>query len=151
MVNNAKHFNDRKSQIYEDAERVRKTTFNYMVKNNPAYRDKQYAAIATPLPEATQNESNNTAKALDEAPPDISEEKAHDNTKNAIPATSASQDDGLAMEQPSKVEGDVSLDFTGKDLQEAQDMIISELIRYEERWDGHLEGYGSVANFDVAV
>lgn len=36
--------------IYEDAERLRKTASNWMVKHNPAYRDGNYVAIATPIP-----------------------------------------------------------------------------------------------------
>ena len=134
MVNNAKHFNDRKSQIYEDAERVRKTTFNYMVKNNPAYRDKQYAAIATPLPDEAQTENHNAAKIPEEAPQRESEGASQNKSNDVtLPAHSASQDDGLSGDQPSNNGEDTSLDFTGKDLQEAQEMIISELIRYEER------------------
>ncbi|KAF1360527.1 Bromodomain-containing protein [Lizonia empirigonia] len=50
LVNNAKAFNDKKSIIYEDAERLRKTASNWMVKHNPAYRDGNYVAVATPIP-----------------------------------------------------------------------------------------------------
>lgn len=50
LVNNAKAYNDKKSIIYEDAERLRKTASNWMVKHNPAYRDGSYVAVATPIP-----------------------------------------------------------------------------------------------------
>ncbi|KAJ4383049.1 hypothetical protein N0V86_002277 [Didymella sp. IMI 355093] len=50
LVNNAKAYNDKKSIIYEDAERLRKTASNWMVKHNPAYRDGNYVAVATPVP-----------------------------------------------------------------------------------------------------
>jgi hypothetical protein len=50
LVNNAKAYNDKKSVIYEDAERLRKTASNWMVKHNPAYRDGNYVAVATPVP-----------------------------------------------------------------------------------------------------
>lgn len=50
LVNNAKAYNDKKSVIYEDAERLRKTASNWMVKYNPAYRDGNYVAVATPIP-----------------------------------------------------------------------------------------------------
>ena len=133
MVNNAKHFNDRKSQIYEDAERVRKTTFNYMVKHNPAYRDKQYVAIATPLPEESQGLSGDTMEGS-ETTRRQSEEAAQENSNDEeLPAQSSSQDHVPGEDQSSKVEESRSLDFAGKDLQEAQEMIISELIKYEER------------------
>jgi hypothetical protein len=51
LVNNAKAFNNNKSDIFLDAERIRKMTSNYMVKHNPAYEDTKYSAFATPLPE----------------------------------------------------------------------------------------------------
>ncbi|KAI7781110.1 hypothetical protein LA080_015230 [Diaporthe eres] len=51
MVNNAKEFYSRGSQTYEDAERVRKATSNYMVKTNPAYKKiTNYAATPAPAP-----------------------------------------------------------------------------------------------------
>ena len=51
MVANAKLFNDKRSAIYEDAERVRKTASNFFTKHNPAYRDPTYQALATSVPE----------------------------------------------------------------------------------------------------
>lgn len=50
MVNNAKEYYPRHSQTYEDAERVRKATSNYMVKTNPAYKCQTYAATPAPIP-----------------------------------------------------------------------------------------------------
>ena len=133
MVNNAKHFNDRKSQIYEDAERVRKTTFNYMVKYNPAYRDKQYAAIATPLPEESQDGSRDAAEGSETSRHQSEEATPKDSNDEDLPGRSPSQDHGPREDQTVRSGEGVSLDFTGKDLQEAQEAIISELIRYEER------------------
>lgn len=52
LVQNAKDYYPRNSQIFEDAERVRKATSNYMVKTNPAYKlVPQYSAIPTPIPD----------------------------------------------------------------------------------------------------
>lgn len=51
MVNNAKEYYSRGSQTYEDAERVRKATSNYMVKTNPAYKKiPNYAATPAAAP-----------------------------------------------------------------------------------------------------
>jgi hypothetical protein len=51
MVQNAKDYYSKTSQIFEDAERVRKALSNYMVKTNPAYKlIPNYTATATPLP-----------------------------------------------------------------------------------------------------
>lgn len=51
MVSNAKEYYSKQSQTFEDAERVRKATSNYMVKTNPAYKKiPNYAATACPIP-----------------------------------------------------------------------------------------------------
>lgn len=50
MVSNAKEFYPRNTQIFEDAERVRKALSNYMTKTNPAYARGGYTAVPTPLP-----------------------------------------------------------------------------------------------------
>ncbi|KAF2403952.1 Bromodomain-containing protein [Trichodelitschia bisporula] len=54
MVANAKNFNDKRSDLYQDAERVRKTASNWMTRHNPAYLDPTYVAVATPLPDVPQ-------------------------------------------------------------------------------------------------
>lgn len=61
MVQNAKEYNATGSRIYEDAERIRKAISNFMPKHNPAYRDEEYRAIATPIP-------NSEEHSMDEAP-----------------------------------------------------------------------------------
>lgn len=51
MVMNAKEFYTKGSDVFEDAERVRKALSNYMTKTNPAYkRETGYSCIATPIP-----------------------------------------------------------------------------------------------------
>ncbi|THZ75589.1 Bromodomain-containing protein [Aureobasidium pullulans] len=50
MVSNAKQYNDDKSTVYQDAERIRKALSNFMTKHNPAYKDPNYVALPTPLP-----------------------------------------------------------------------------------------------------
>ena len=51
MVMNAKEFYNKGSDVFEDAERVRKALSNYMTKTNPAYkRETGYSCIATPIP-----------------------------------------------------------------------------------------------------
>lgn len=51
MVQNAKDYNTSGSQIFEDAERIRKALSNFMPKHNPAYLDPEYRAVPTPIPE----------------------------------------------------------------------------------------------------
>lgn len=50
LVQNAKEFNSTKSEVYEDAERIRKALSNFMPKHNPAYLDPAYRAYPTPVP-----------------------------------------------------------------------------------------------------
>jgi hypothetical protein len=50
MIANAKDFYARHSDVYDDAERVRKALSNYMTKTNPAYQTRGYTAVPTPLP-----------------------------------------------------------------------------------------------------
>jgi chromatin structure-remodeling complex subunit RSC4 len=50
MVTNAKSFNERSSEIFADAERIRKMLANFMPKHNIAYQDPSYAPFPTPLP-----------------------------------------------------------------------------------------------------
>lgn len=51
MVMNAKEYYHKNSTTFEDAERVRKATSNWMVKFNPAYKKiHNYAATAIPIP-----------------------------------------------------------------------------------------------------
>lgn len=51
MVTNAKEYYNKNTQTFEDAERVRKATSNWMVKFNPAYKKiDNYAATPIPIP-----------------------------------------------------------------------------------------------------
>jgi hypothetical protein len=50
LVQNAKEFNSTKSEVYEDAERIRKALSNFMPKHNPSYLNPDYRAYPTPIP-----------------------------------------------------------------------------------------------------
>ncbi|KAL2184402.1 hypothetical protein L209DRAFT_757879 [Thermothelomyces heterothallicus CBS 203.75] len=57
MVTNAKEFYPKNSEVFEDAERVRKALSNYMTKTNPAYKlIPGYSCQATPIPNDLQPE-----------------------------------------------------------------------------------------------
>lgn len=58
MVTNAKEFYPKNSEVFEDAERVRKALSNYMTKTNPAYKvTPGYSCQAAPIPEDLTPES----------------------------------------------------------------------------------------------
>ena len=52
MVQNAKDYNDSRSEVFADAERIRKALSNFMPKHNPAYQDPEYRAVPTPIPQS---------------------------------------------------------------------------------------------------
>jgi hypothetical protein len=138
LVNNAKAYNDKTSVIYQDAERLRKTASNWMVKHNPAYRDGNYVATATPIP----GEDNSTPSK----PPRVTS-----TPRTAIAQTPTTQDltdrprraaaiAASATPAPSKLrqsasaalEDDNSAEYAGKTFQQAQEQIVKEIIDYEE-------------------
>ena len=137
MVQNAKHFNDRKSLIFADAERIRKTTSNFMVKHNPAYKDKLYTAQPTPLPTDRKELSNPNTQNLQESQSDTQQQQDEDGEEDdealsTKKSPNGPQNDQVVQADLSDTKANVSLDFTGKDMQQAQEMILSELIKYEE-------------------
>lgn len=142
LVNNAKSYNDRKSAVYEDAERLRKTASNWMVKHNPAYRREGYQAVATPIPgeepvpygkpiprvhPATPKPSPSTPDTSSTDRPRRAAAVAA--TQAVTPAPSKLRQSASAAPEPE--EGD-STDFTGKTFQQAQEQIVTGLINYVE-------------------
>lgn len=134
LVNNAKAYNDKRSVIYEDAERLRKTASNWMVKHNPAYRDGSYVAVATPVPgeEGTPSKPIPRVAATPRAvhTPAVTETVERPRRAAAQAATPA----------PSKLRQSASAapevadnpDFDGKTFQQAQEQIVREIIDYIE-------------------
>ncbi|KAL7926910.1 Bromodomain-containing protein [Trichoderma austrokoningii] len=81
MIANAKEYYTRGSQIFDDAERVRKALSNYMTKTNPAYSNRSYQAVPTPLPpENAEDESDEEedAEGEEEGDEDADGEDAED-------------------------------------------------------------------------
>lgn len=59
LVQNAKEINPRTSEVFNDAERIRKAVSNLMVKTNPAYKSGNYQAFPTPLPASPGKDNGN--------------------------------------------------------------------------------------------
>lgn len=125
MVANAKFYNDDKSIIYGDAERIRKLLSNFMLRNNPAYKNPDYVAFPTPIP--GEDGVNGTivhppSRDMSEKPkkPTISLKAARDRTSSVDP--NAMQVDGDAG----------SGDFTGKTFQQAQEQLMEEMIKFTD-------------------
>ncbi|EME44106.1 hypothetical protein DOTSEDRAFT_71790 [Dothistroma septosporum NZE10] len=143
MIQNAKDYNLPKSEVYEDAERIRKLVYNYMKQHNPAYNDPSYTSFATPIPDGplpipTLRLTNGAARQSEAVK---HESESRDDTgrprQSAGPKASGPLLDRKSSAAPSAAPtagdaDDESMDFTGKSFQEAQEMIIKECIRYTD-------------------
>ena len=152
LVQNAKAFNDDESQIFQDAERIRKLVFNFMKVNNPAYKeDPNYSAVATAIPKPdakiaiapTQNGAH-VKKSEAEVPVSrqaIEKPKLTATKKSSEPpdrkasvapsaTTGDAEQDGDDDEEAG--DGEIELNLEGKTFQEAQQAIISHLLRYTD-------------------
>lgn len=131
MVANAKAFNEKSSSIYDDAERIRKTAFNWMVKHNPAYKSPNYVAIATPVP----TESINGNVAIDgqesNAAGDVSE-RPRRAAPVSQPTPQPARSKRSSEQEPAAPGQSEGPEFTGKTFQQAQDQIMSEMIKYKD-------------------
>lgn len=144
LVQNAKDFNDPKSEIFEDAERIRKLVFNFMKANNPAYKeDPKYSAFPTPIPQSKAAPVQNGA--LKTASESARERRGSSvKAKAATPARGSEQPDKRSSVAPSAATGDddadedgeevgaENIDFEGKSFQEAQQAIVAYLLRYSD-------------------
>lgn len=76
MIANAKDFYSRGTQVFDDAERVRKALSNYMTKTNPAYSNRSYQAMPTPLPPENPDEEEDEEDEEEEGEEDAEGEDA---------------------------------------------------------------------------
>ncbi|KAL7771152.1 hypothetical protein CFE70_001094 [Pyrenophora teres f. teres 0-1] len=140
LVNNAKAYNDKKSIIYEDAERLRKTASNWMVKHNPAYRDGNYAAVATPIPGEDNSTPSRPPPRIAATPRTAKQTPSGPDTERprraaALAASATPAPSKLRLSASAAPEDDDSADYTGKTFQQAQEQIVREIIDYEDLKD----------------
>jgi hypothetical protein len=147
LVVNAKNFNDKKSLIYDDAERLRKTASNWMVKHNPAYRIKGYSALPTPVPGEEDGTPSKppprpavstpkpAVKSAPAAKPPAPTPDTAERPRRAAAAASAQ----TTTPAPSKLRHSASVapeaevqgpGFEGKSFQQAQEQLVKEMIDY---------------------
>ena len=132
MVQNAKDYNDTKSEIFEDAERIRKHVYNYMKAHNPAYiADPNYASFPTPIPKPSERRSN--------GPSSGHEAKTRTSATPSRPAKSKAPSSSEPPDRKSTVtanvangdanEDDGEVNFEGLSFQDAQFAIIDTLLK----------------------
>ncbi|KAK1981223.1 Bromodomain-containing protein [Colletotrichum cereale] len=111
MVSNAKEFYPRGSQLFEDAERVRKALSNFMTKYNPAYARGGYTAVPTPLPaEGAVNNADDNENHVSQP--------ASSRRKSQVAVKSPEQDDPDGDEDAEDVDEDEDEDGEEDDEEE---------------------------------
>jgi hypothetical protein len=137
MVQNAKDFNDPKSEIYEHAEKIRKLVYNFMKVNNPQYAtDPGYSSFATPIPSEVNGVQNGVHDDGQMETQNASREASRKSGKRSTaPQPSEPPSERKASVAPSATTGDgeeivTELDFNGKSFQQVQQDIISYFINY---------------------
>lgn len=136
MVSNAKSFNEKSSELFSDAEKIRKLVVSFMTKNNPAYETGLYTPYSTPVPVGWQNRLQTEGDAHDiDADGETDPDEAVDTTRpisvlnTSIIATTKPADYREASLTPviQDAEG-AGESFEGNNFQQAQDKILTEMI-----------------------
>lgn len=129
MVLNAKHFNPKGTPLYEDAERVRKTASNFMTKHNPAYRNPNYVAVATPVPDDLFSDGYVMPPPLEVDL--VPEEHLPVPMTDVVPLPMDDVPEATLNSEPAEEDLDPR-SFQRKTFQQAQEMIIDDLISFTE-------------------
>ncbi|KAL9029783.1 MAG: hypothetical protein Q9196_002025 [Gyalolechia fulgens] len=116
MILNAKAFNEKSSQLFSDAEKIRKAVSNFMVENNPAYKTEDYKPFPTPVPENWEAQLTSD---------DI---ETKDDVARASATPGAHEEEGLGGS------------FEGDTFQEAQEKIVAEMLNLKNDDDELIVG-----------
>ncbi|KAK5109818.1 hypothetical protein LTR62_006551 [Meristemomyces frigidus] len=141
LIQNAKSYNDPKSEIYENAERIRKLVYNYMKINNPQYtQDPNYISYPTPVPGENggpvQNGSYvNGEDEVDSKPANLQESEKPQRAVSKTSEPPVNRKVSLAPsggEEDDVYTGGNALDLTGMSFQDAQQNILSFLLHFTD-------------------
>lgn len=113
-----------------------------MVKHNPAYRDGNYVAVATPIPGENNSLPGKPISRISSTPraahtpvatPDTTERpRRAAAVVQSTPAPSKLRQSASAAPEEGDDDDDDNPSFTGKTFQQAQEQIVREIIDYEE-------------------
>lgn len=139
MIANAKQYNERNSQVFFDAEKIRKMVSVYMEDRNPAYRIPGYQPVPTPIPEnwrerqaqGAMSDHDEEEPAVRNAPSEpISTRKSG---RNAANSPAVSKRDRKTSSTPARNEGTaIDGSFGGKNFQQAQEQIVTQMLELED-------------------
>ncbi|KAL3422143.1 hypothetical protein PVAG01_06299 [Phlyctema vagabunda] len=133
MVQNAKDYNERGSQIYADAERIKKALVNYMTKHNPAHKKPNFVCQPTPIPGGASSLPSE-ADSDEDSKSDI---RAPQTKKRGRPPKKAGTivrvQSRRSSATPATGEGKFSsINSANLNFQQAQEKLVTDLIRYKE-------------------
>ena len=148
MISNAKQYNERGSEIFLDAEKIRKMTSTFMEPRNPAYRDDpQYVPGPTPIPDDWRGQQTEGAMdattekdpkriKLDTGVPDtasgaMSTRKSGRHSSDVPVSAKKEHTDKASTDAKRGVTVDDS--FAGMTFQQAQEKIVANLLNLKDR------------------
>ena len=139
MISNAKSFNEKRSAVFSDSEKIRKILSRYMEEHNPAYRKPNYQAFTTPVPSDWKEklEAQKAAEEQDaegEDDPEVTEDVNAPVKRTRLVThvgSSSAANDRRASSTPVVQDAEGAFQsFEGNTFQEAQEKIMTELMNY---------------------
>ena len=138
MIRNAKSFNEKRSQVFSDSEKVRKILSRFMEEHNPAYKSSDYTAYTTPVPPNWQEkiQEQNVAQTQNTQIKDDPEEEEKPTGRRTRLVThvgsSSAANNRRASSTPAVQDADGAYEsFEGNTFQQAQEKMITEMINYK--------------------
>ena len=133
LVSNAKSYNERNSEVFSDAEKIRKMVSNHMTKVNPAYRDPDYQSFPTPIPSDIRENGVMKEDADADAEGETDHEDPAGKPRRLVtlhgPSAEKEQIRRRASSTPAVLgAADAGESFKGNTFQQAQEKIVTELI-----------------------
>ena len=137
MIANAKQFNEKASQVFADAEKIRKMVSVYMEDRNPAYRTPGYQPLPTPIPDNWRERLKQGSTVADDdlveagtSDPGGTTKSTRKSGRNAAPSPASAKEERRASSTPAvaDVEG-AGESFEGNTFQQAQEKLILEMMK----------------------
>lgn len=141
MISNAKEYNQKGSEIYDDAERLRKALSNFMTKNNPAYKKPGYVAFPTPLPADDQNDDDAEGSDEDaegEVDMEVPNPAPPAKRQRGRPPKNHSSNTAVNGQRTSNTPSSItdsqyaSIGFEGLTFQQAQEKLVAGMLEHKE-------------------
>ncbi|KAL9110060.1 MAG: hypothetical protein Q9227_005399 [Pyrenula ochraceoflavens] len=128
LIQNAKDYNERKSQIVEDAERIRKAISNFMPRFNPRYKDRNSKFGSGPTPTPISRTSS-TSKSI---PKTTKSQDVETDGENKPKSVKLKLTNKRALSLTPTIDDSSNSVFVNGSLQSAQERIIEDIIQLRD-------------------